>query len=132
MELEFADHQRRKAFACHVCPAAVKKGRKCGEPSFDVLKNMRVDPKRGIGFTFCPGKATWYPLILELYDACRVALETGILPRQGGVEDQSELFGEVFPTFVERWKARTYERIWGDVQAFTEAVLKSLFGKRGG
>lgn len=80
--------------------------------------------------TFCPGKATWFEEIQEIYQDCRVALETGILPKEGSLEDQDELFTDVFPTFVERWRERAYERTWSDVRAFTKVVLEAVFGKK--
>lgn len=66
----------------------------------------------------------------QVFEQCRVAVETGILPRQGSLEDQDELFVEVFPTFVERWRARSYVRVWDDVRAFAKVLLDGLFTKK--
>jgi hypothetical protein len=95
---------------------------------------MKVNPlKADIPLNFCPAKATWYPEIAELFNQSRVALETGILPREGSFCDQDELFYEVFPFFVERWKEKTYGRMWEDIQDFTLTVVKGIFGgKKGG
>ncbi len=84
-----------------------------------------------LGYTFCPGKATWYSEIVELFEKCRVTYETGILPGDGSLEDQDEMFSEVFYSFVERWSARQYNRIWADVRDYTKVVLESIFGKKG-
>lgn len=58
-------------------------------------------------------------------------METGILPNEGSLQDQTDSFCEVFYPFVDRWKARTYAKVWGDVTDYVERVLKSLFGKKG-
>lgn len=83
-------------------------------------------------YRFCPGKATWYPWLDDVYGACLVAYQTGILPKGGGFEDQDELFVEAFPAFIQRWRDRTYDRIWKDVRDFTGSVLQAVFGKRKG
>jgi len=110
----------------------VKTSRRCEEKGFKNLsKPMKVAPL-GDSYDFCPGKATWYPEIAELFQSCRVALETGILPKAGSLEDQDESFAEVFPLFIEKWKDATYRMIWSDVSEFTEKVLTSIFGKKKG
>lgn len=85
---------------------------------------------QGLLFDFCPGKATWYAEIAEVFQQCRIAMETGILPKDGSLEDQDALFVECFTDFVFRWKDRQYQRIWGDVHVFTKNVLESIFGKK--
>jgi hypothetical protein len=86
-----------------------------------------------LSYSFCPGKATWYEDIAEVFDQCRIALETGILPSKGSLNDQSEMFCEAFPIFLARWKERQYNRIWTDVRDYTKQVLEALFpkGKKG-
>lgn len=59
-------------------------------------------------------------------------METGILPEKGSFEQQSEMFVDVFPEFVQRWKERNYNRIWQDTREFTKVVLESIFGKNKG
>lgn len=86
----------------------------------------------GLEYSFCPGKATWYEEIAELFGQCRVALETGIMPSRGSFQDQSAMFVEVFPEFVQRWKERSYNRVWQDTREFTQAVLEAVFGKSKG
>jgi hypothetical protein len=106
------------------------KDRGCQEEGFQNLrKPRRVDPS-GQDYFFCPGKATWHDEIAELFQQCRVATETAILPKQGSLEDQDELFYECFPDFVVKWKDKTYHKIWSDVHAFTKVVLESIFGKK--
>lgn len=90
---------------------------------------MHVDDE-GLGFKFCPGKATWYEEVHDLYGACRVALEAGILPRDGSLEEQEATFVDVFPAFVDRWRERNYDRVWRDVKDFTRDVLKQVLGKK--
>ncbi len=104
---------------------------RCAEERFDVL-GKGVEVEKGWGrFAFCPGKATWYEEIITLYDDCRVALETGILPKGGALEDQDPLFLEAFPAFVQAWRERSYDRVWNDVRTFTKSVLEAVFGKKG-
>jgi len=76
--------------------------------------------------TFCAGKATWYPDMIKLFSDCKLAVETGIFPKDGHFHDQDELFVEVFPFFVERWKHRAYYKVWADVVEFTPAVLNTI------
>lgn len=106
--------------------------RKCQEPGFSNLKKpWRIDDY-SLSYTFCPGKATWFEEILSLFRQCRVAMETGIMPKEGSFEDQDTLFCDVFPAFVERWKDRFYAMVWRDVRKFTQQVLQSIFsGKKG-
>jgi hypothetical protein len=83
-------------------------------------------------YSFCPGKATWYPEVAKVFEWCRIALETGILPEEGSYLDQPALFVEVFPTFVERWRERSYQRVWLDISEFSPKVIEAfgkLFGK---
>ena len=112
---------------------------KCEEPGFvnvpePVLKRLEKNGQTGHWavddysrkYLFCPGKATWYPDIAELFEQCRIAIETGHLPRAGALEDQPDLFVEVYPDFVERWKSRQYYRTWRDVVDFTPKVLEQI------
>lgn len=128
IDLRFAKPEDTKKFSCKGCPKETKKLRKCETDDFNLKAKIRVD-RPGAYYGFCPGKATWYPEMVALVEECRVALETGILPKEGSFEEQSEMFCEAFPHFVDRWKERTYLRIWSDVHNFTESTLKSLFGK---
>lgn len=77
-------------------------------------------------YNFCPGKATWYLEFAELFEDCRVACETGILPKKGALDEQDALFVEVFATFVDRWKYRFYQQAWMDGASMAEAVLKAI------
>ena len=133
MDLWHADDKLKRSYDCGVCarnPATAKE-RKCQSPGFDNLRKPRKVDDFGLAFSFCPGKATWYPEIAELFLQCRVTLETGILPEGGSFAEQSESFVEVFPDFVLRWKERTYNRIWQDTRDFTKSVLESIFGNKG-
>ena len=78
-------------------------------------------------YSFCPGKATWYVEVAELFEQCRVAMVTGIMPRGPRMDDQDALFAEAFPVFIERWTERNYQRVWADVGEFTNSVLKAVF-----
>jgi len=131
IDLWFADTDKKKAFSCQLCvknPATAKE-RRCQSPGFENLRKPRKVDDYGLEFTFCAGKATWYEEIADLFAECRVALETGILPNKGSFQDQSEMFVAVFPEFVQRWKERSYNRVWQDTREFTKAVLETVFGK---
>ena len=84
-----------------------------------------------MSFNFCAGKATWYSEISVLFEQCLVTYETGLLPRKGSLADQDEMFTEVFPLFVMRYKDRQYGRIWSDVRETITQVLEAIFGKKG-
>ena len=104
---------------------------RCAEPSFNVIKPVAVDDD-GVLLPFCAGKATWYPEMLAVFEDCRTALETGILPREGSLDEQEAVFVEVFPAFIERWRERSYERFWGDVRSLVQALLGAFGAGKGG
>lgn len=93
------------------------------------MKPRKIDDN-SLQYSFCPGKATWYEEIAELFEQCRVALETGILPNSGSLDEQDELFVEVFPYFVQRWKERQYYRLWSDVRTYVGGLIEGLLGKK--
>lgn len=107
----------------------------CESDGFNNLPNrkMGVD-SGGTKRPFCPGKATWYPELQRVFDQCLIAKETGLLPKPGGVDDQEELFTEVFGAFVQAYNWRWYGRIWRDVgdviPKVLEAVAKMFGGKK--
>lgn len=130
VDLRFTDESSRKKFTCAHCPATVMAGRRCQEPGFENLKSpMKVDETGGQGYSFCPGKATWSAHAAELFMQCRLAMETGILPGGPNLDEQDAYFVATLPAFVDRWRERTYRRIWNDVSDFTGAVLKAIFPK---
>lgn len=90
---------------------------------------MSVDDA-GAMFNFCPGKATWSPAAARLFEQCRIALETGILPKGTTFEEQDVYFAEALPVFIERWRARIRRQIWDDVSEFLAIILTGLFGKK--
>ena len=131
IDLWFAEDRIKKTFTCSLCvknPSTAKE-RRCQSPGFENLRKPRKVDEYGLEYSFCAGKATWYPEIAELFLQCRVALETGILPERGSYLDQPEMFVDAFPDFVQRWKERTYNRVWQDTRDFTKSVLESIFGK---
>lgn len=110
---------------------AVKRARRCAENGFDNLKRAPRIDQLSLDYTFCPGKATWSDEIQELFVACRASLESGILPGEGPLQNQSAVFVEVWPHFVIRWRERFYGKVWQDVRSFAEGMLTGLFGKKG-
>lgn len=111
----------------------------CAKPGFvnvpDAVLNQMISKGQfgywevdqfSLKYMFCPGKATWYPEIAEVFSECMIALETGFLVQPGGIADQSDLFAEVFPVFAERWMYRKYWRVWADVLEFTPKVLEQI------
>lgn len=80
-------------------------------------------------YQFCPGKATWYAEVAELFEMCLMSMRTGILPKDGSFLDQDELFVEVFPFFVQRWNERAYYRVWSDVRSYVTDTANSIMGK---
>lgn len=130
IDLSFASAKDRRKWHCATCRHKTP-GRaevlKCGEDDFNVLarKRQQVD-RHGPRYSFCPGKATWYYDIARVFQECRVTLETGILPRDGGLKDQEDLFVHVFPTFVEHFRHRSYARVWDDVGEVIPKVLEVI------
>ena len=118
-------------YACATCPEATRKERRCGRDGFEHFKHPRftIGPA-SYRYQFCPGKATWFPEIAELFEKCELAMHTGVLPGDGSLLDQDEAFVEVFPVFVSRWKERTYDQVWDDVRDYVEKILTAIFGKK--
>ena len=127
VDLHFADAKDKKIHDCRVCPKAQKAQRKCGNPGYENAKTARyrVD-ERSRKYTFCPGKATWDVSIAIVYRDCFLAYHTGILPGEGHFQEQSELFVECYPFFVEQFTERRYGRVWQDVNTFTGEVFKTI------
>lgn len=115
-----------RQFDCKRCPAQIKAQRDCQSAGFENLKRPKRVDDFGLEVLFCPGKATWYPEIANLFEECRVSYETGILPKKGLIADQDQLFTEVFPFFIERWVHRRYYKVWQDVIEFTPSVLSAI------
>lgn len=132
VDLWFADDKRRRAFNCATCPNNVKLERRCQENGFENTKREWSVDDKGLKVRFCPGKATWYGEIIDVFRECRVAFETGVLPRAGALEDQSDIFADVFPFFVERWSDRRFLKIRGEIVDFVSQVLTAIFGKKKG
>lgn len=129
MDLRFAGETDRKKFTCATCPSSVKLARKCADPGWDNLKSPMSVGDASRAYTFCPGKATWSAHAAELFEQCRVTLETGIMPKGPNLDDQDAYFAACLPAFVERWRERSYRRMWDDIGDFTSSVLKALFPK---
>jgi len=132
LDLWFAEDNIKRGYNCQTCrknPSTALQ-RRCDEEGFNNLKKPRRPDDKSLEYAFCPAKATWYPEIVELFTQCRIAMETGIMPQKGSFEEQPELFVEVFPDFVVRWKDRQYTRIWTDVAKFVSDVLEKIFSKK--
>ena len=134
VDLHFADEKDKKRYRCDVCPKLTQERNKCQEPGYQNVKRMRVD-LLGSDYTFCPGKATWDISLAQTFIDCRVALEAGIFPSKGGLNDQYELFTGVFYDFMDHWKARSYARVMKDsgmmAHGFIEMIVKAISGKGG-
>lgn len=131
VDLWFADNKTKPIYNCSLCQKnpETAKARRCQEPGFTQLeKRPRTIDDFSLKYEFCPGKATWYEEIAQLFQQCRVALETGILPKAGALEDQDELFTDVFYTFVERWRSRQYTLMRKDTADMAEVFVKSFSG----
>jgi len=53
-------------------------------------------------------------------------METGVLPRHGGLQMQSEAFCECFYFFVDRYRTRHYQRMWRDGGELAGKVLEGM------
>jgi hypothetical protein len=126
IDLHFTDRKNLKQFDCGQCAEATKKQRKCLDDGFENIKAGKQVDEYGMKYSFCPGKATWFYEILELYRQCRLSYLTGILPRSGGMDEQDAKFAETFPIFIDRWESRKYIKTWSDVNEFTVKVFESI------
>jgi hypothetical protein len=126
IDLRFADSDSTKTMDCSKCPSSLRKQRKCEQDGLNNLDRPISVDSYGLKLTFCPAKATWYHEFTELFSQLLVALETGILPKGGNLEDQDQLFVELFPYFVDRYRARQYSRSWADVITFAPKVLEAI------
>jgi hypothetical protein len=122
----FAESKQLKQFNCDQCSDIVKRQRNCQEDGFENLKILKQTDEHGIKVNFCPGKATWFESMLRLFNDCKVAIHTGLLPKSGGLENQSALFTDTFSFFVERWVYRSKIRLWTDIHEFTGKVFESI------
>ena len=133
VDLHFAEEKDKKRYTCKICPKITKQRNKCQEQGYENIKKIRVDPM-GAEYTFCPGKATWNRTIAQTFVDCRVALEAGIFPSEGGLDEQYEMFSLVFYEFMDQWKHRSYAKVMKDAgtmaHAFIEMIFKGLTGKR--
>jgi hypothetical protein len=126
IDLCFVDEKIRKQYTCQSCPKQQQEIRRCHEPGFQNYKKSKAIDDIGLKLNFCPGKATWYPEIAEVYMQCYVAYKTGILPQAGALDEQHALFCDVFPTFIERYDARRYHRVWRDVNEYAPKIIEAL------
>lgn len=126
IDLRFADHDAVKTFDCSKCPKSLRESRKCEKDGLNNLSRPISVDTYGLKLSFCPAKATWYHEFTVLYSQLLVALETGILPKEGSLEDQDEMFVSLFPFFVERYRMRQYNKTWADVLGFTPKVLEAI------
>lgn len=99
---------------------------------FNNMKIAKSMSANGLPLTFCPSKATWYPELLELYDECLIAYKTSLLPQEGGLENQSALFNDVFGFFVSYYDKRRYAQVWTDVGDFTHKIFEAISKMFGG
>jgi len=137
VDLRFASAKTSGVYRCSRCTKMTREARRCEEPGYNNYKKPKPVDSYSLKYTFCPGKATRHRWLLELYNQCVVATETGILPREGGLEHQDQYFCEVFPVFVQRYRHRMYCRTWEQVGEFTPRVLEAIgkmiarmFGKK--
>jgi len=130
IDLHFAEEADRAKFQCSTCPIKTQTDRRCHNEGFENWKHPKF--KIGSGknvYRFCPGKATWFDEIADVYEQCFVTMHTGLLPRAGALEDQDDTFVEVLPSFLERWKARHYGSVWSDVTSYVSALIKAFTKK---
>jgi hypothetical protein len=133
VDIYFADGKDLKQFNCDQCSEIVKRQRKCLHDGFDNSKILKQTDIYGLKVPFCPGKATWFEAARKLFDDCRVAMLTGLLPRAGGLEDQDAKFADVFPFFIERWQYRQKIKLWSDINDFTGRIFEAvgkMFGSK--
>lgn len=113
-----------------MCPENVRKQRRCQELDYNVFSKPKSLDEISYQYSFCPAMATWDEEAIELFNDCLFAMNSGILPTGGHFKDQPEKFVDVYPVFLQHWKARNYNKIWSDVAEFSKIILESIFGKK--
>jgi len=126
IDLRFADDQSSKAHDCSRCHEATKQQRKCFKHGFDNLKKPRKMNKESLALTFCHGKATWFEEPAKIFKECYIAMQTGILPKSGSLEDQSDIFCHVFFDFVDYYKQKEKKNTWDFVIEIVQNSLEAL------
>ena len=124
--MRFADESALKAHNCNKCHELTKKQRNCMDDGFNNLKRERKMSKESLSLSFCHAKALWYDTPSRLFESCYVAMETGILPKSGGLEDQDDIFVECFSFFVDYYKSKEKRRNWTDIVELVKISLESL------
>lgn len=59
--------------------------------------------KGGSGFGFCPGKATWSAVNVQMFQLLTVSAETGNMFNAGGLSDQPTWFIDSLAWFLARY-----------------------------
>jgi len=129
LELSFAESDELKRFTCDGCSELNQKQRKCADDGFANVLEGREIKINDSKFRFCPGKATWYPDIMLLYQQCELASLTGIMPDRGELKDQDGVFADTFPYFAKRWTEKWYQRHMRDISGMITGIAQSIFGK---
>lgn len=133
MELNFAPPDRVKSFRCSSCPDETKKLRRCADSREDFTHkdHAGVFPimvtKEGEQFSFCPGKATWDPSIVSVYNSLVIAAETGALWSRGGISDQPGWFIDLLSLFLVRYNDHKF---WSRARAIMGDASKSSTVKK--
>jgi len=128
IDLHFAVESDKRQYRCSKCPKMQQQLRKCDDDGFEQFSRARRvgSDKLSDEYRFCPGKATWYDEVAELFYNLRMAYETHILPKPGDLIDQDAEFWMLYPWFVSKWSDRSYARVWADVSEFTPKVLEAF------
>lgn len=134
VDLYCTDAKNKKIHDCSICPESQKRVRKCQQIKLNVFPKEKysVDNISDYKYRFCPGRATWYEKTVETFRQCLFAYQTGILPREGSLQNQDEFFGAAYPIFVEYYTRKKYRTVWRDVSDFTNEIFKTIGKMFGG
>lgn len=133
LELGFlASTQERKTFSCEGCRVRVQKLRRCQEDRFDFgpEDNASVFPifassaKLMGGYSFCPGKATWFPEYQRDLNLLITLVETNSFLKAGALEDQDDWFVDLYLFFVPLYKQITFQAKVRAVLGDSESIKK--------
>jgi hypothetical protein len=99
---------------------------------FDNLKITKQVDEFGTKVHFCPAKATWYDEVVTLFYQCKLAYITGILPKEGSLENQSSKFVDALYVFAEKWENRKHIKLWQEIYEFSEKIFHGISKMFGG
>jgi hypothetical protein len=116
LELVYTDSSQLedRCFTCSKCPEATKRARRCEEDRWDFTE--KDDPvvfpvyvrRTGELYGFCPGKVLKDSSINRLFRILMISAKTGVMLKEGAIEDQPDWFVELLSWFIPKLDSVTF------------------------